>query len=39
VIIPDQKPPSPEAAAAAWKILPSLAEAAKQLPEWVRGIS
>jgi HAD superfamily hydrolase (TIGR01509 family) len=39
VIIPDQKPPSPEAAAAAWKILPNLAEAAKQLPEWVRGIS
>jgi HAD superfamily hydrolase (TIGR01509 family) len=35
VIIPDQKPPSPEAAAAAWRILPSLEEAARQLPGWV----
>ncbi len=35
VIIPDQKPPSPEAAAAAWRILPSLEEAARQLPGWL----
>jgi HAD superfamily hydrolase (TIGR01509 family) len=35
VIIPDRKPPAPEAAAAAWKILPSLSEAAEKLPEWM----
>jgi HAD superfamily hydrolase (TIGR01509 family) len=35
VIIPDRKPPAPEAAAAAWKILPSLSEAAEKLPEWI----
>ena len=36
VIIPDQKPPSAEAAAAAWRILPSLINAAGDLPQWVR---
>jgi HAD superfamily hydrolase (TIGR01509 family) len=35
VVIPDQKPPSPEAGAAAWKIVPSLADAAEQLAGWV----
>jgi beta-phosphoglucomutase-like phosphatase (HAD superfamily) len=37
VIVPDQKRPSPEAAAAAWRIVPDLLQAAKNLPEWVRG--
>ena len=35
VIIPDQKRPSPEAASAAWRILPNLNQAALNLPEWV----
>jgi HAD superfamily hydrolase (TIGR01509 family) len=35
VIIPDQKPPSPETAGAAWKILASLYDAADRLPGWV----
>jgi HAD superfamily hydrolase (TIGR01509 family) len=37
VIIPDQKRPSPEAAAAAWRVLPGLDKAAQNLPEWVTG--
>ncbi len=37
VVIPDQKRPSPEAAAAAWRILPNLNQAALNLPEWVTG--
>jgi beta-phosphoglucomutase-like phosphatase (HAD superfamily) len=37
VIVPDQKRPSPEAAAAAWRIVPDLLQAAKNLPEWVGG--
>ncbi len=37
VIIPDQKRPSPEAASAAWRIIPSLVHAAQNLPEWVTG--
>jgi beta-phosphoglucomutase-like phosphatase (HAD superfamily) len=37
VIIPDQKRPSPEAAKAAWRVLPSLNHAAKNLAEWVEG--
>jgi HAD superfamily hydrolase (TIGR01509 family) len=39
VIIPDQKPPSPEAAAAALEILPGLADAAERLPDWVKGLA
>jgi HAD superfamily hydrolase (TIGR01509 family) len=35
VVIPDQKRPSPEAASAAWRILPNLNQAALNLPEWV----
>jgi HAD superfamily hydrolase (TIGR01509 family) len=35
VIVPDQKHPSAEAAAAAWRIIPSLIQAAQNLPEWV----
>ena len=38
IIIPDQKSPSTEAAAAAWQILPDLSEAARRLPGWVSGI-
>ncbi|MBN1439261.1 MAG: HAD family phosphatase [Anaerolineales bacterium] len=37
VIIPDQKRPSPEASAAAWRVLPDLRQAAANLPVWVRG--
>jgi HAD superfamily hydrolase (TIGR01509 family) len=37
VVIPDQKPPSPQAAAAAWQILPDLAAAAHKLPQWING--
>jgi HAD superfamily hydrolase (TIGR01509 family) len=37
VIVPDQKPPSPEAVAAAWKIVPSLTDAAEQLAAWVNA--
>jgi beta-phosphoglucomutase-like phosphatase (HAD superfamily) len=37
VIVPDQKPPSPEAAAAAWQIVSSLTIAAQRLPFWMRG--
>jgi beta-phosphoglucomutase-like phosphatase (HAD superfamily) len=37
VIVPDQKRPSAEAAAAAWRIIPSLIHATKNLPEWVTG--
>jgi HAD superfamily hydrolase (TIGR01509 family) len=37
VIIPDQKRPSAEAAAAAWRIIPGLMDAAQNLPEWVKG--
>ena len=36
VVIPDVKPPSPEARAAAWRILPSLTDAARELSGWVR---
>jgi HAD superfamily hydrolase (TIGR01509 family) len=36
VVIPDVKPPSPEASAAAWQFLPSLTDAARELPKWVR---
>jgi HAD superfamily hydrolase (TIGR01509 family) len=39
VIIPDQKPPSPEAAATAWRIVASLAIAAQRLADWVHGTS
>ncbi|MGB7537195.1 MAG: HAD family phosphatase [Anaerolineales bacterium] len=35
VIIPDRKHPSAEAAAAAWRIIPDLIHAARNLPEWV----
>ncbi len=37
VIVPDQKPPSAEAAKAAWRVVPSLNQAADNLPEWVKG--
>jgi HAD superfamily hydrolase (TIGR01509 family) len=37
VIVPDQKPPSTEASAAAWRIIPDLNQAARNLPEWVTG--
>jgi beta-phosphoglucomutase-like phosphatase (HAD superfamily) len=37
VIIPDQKRPSPAAAAAAWRIISDLNQAARNLPEWVAG--
>jgi HAD superfamily hydrolase (TIGR01509 family) len=37
VVIPDQKPPSPQAAAAAWQILPDLAAAAHKLPQWINS--
>jgi HAD superfamily hydrolase (TIGR01509 family) len=37
VIIPDQKRPSPKAAAAAWRIVPSLDQAARNLSDWVSG--
>jgi HAD superfamily hydrolase (TIGR01509 family) len=37
VIIPDQKRPSPAAAAAAWRIIGDLNQAARNLPEWVAG--
>jgi HAD superfamily hydrolase (TIGR01509 family) len=35
VIIPDRKRPSAEAVAAAWRIIPDLNHAARNLPEWV----
>ncbi|MGD0173605.1 MAG: HAD family phosphatase [Anaerolineales bacterium] len=37
VVIPDQKPPSAEAAAAAWRILPDLNQAAEFLARQMRG--
>lgn len=39
VIIPDQKPPSPEAAALAWQILPDLYQAAEFLTHPMRAIA
>jgi HAD superfamily hydrolase (TIGR01509 family) len=36
-VIPDVKPPSAEASAASWRILPSLTVAARELPDWVRS--
>jgi HAD superfamily hydrolase (TIGR01509 family) len=38
LIIPDVKPPAPESRRAAWKILPSLLTAARDLPEWIQTI-
>jgi HAD superfamily hydrolase (TIGR01509 family) len=37
IVIPDRRPPSAQAAKAAWRVIPSLQQAAGNLPEWVKG--